>query len=57
MVKRATGKPIEPKQITSIKEIEEALTKALRTHPGCDGISDPEDHAIGGAWSRGELGR
>ena len=38
MPKRVLGEPIKPKQITTIKELGEALTKALRTHPECDGI-------------------
>jgi hypothetical protein len=38
MVERPRGQPIKPKQTTTIEELEEALTKALRTHPECDGI-------------------
>jgi hypothetical protein len=36
MVERRRGQPIKPKQ--TIKQLEVALTKALRTHPECDGI-------------------
>ena len=35
---RAFGEPIKPKQVTTIKELEEALTKALRTYSECEGI-------------------
>ena len=38
MAERPRGKPIKPKQTSTIKELEEALTKALRAHPECDRI-------------------
>ena len=38
MSERAFGEPIKPKQVTTMKELEEALTKALRTHPECEGL-------------------
>jgi hypothetical protein len=37
MVERPRGHSIA-KQSTTIEDLEEALTKALRTHPECDGI-------------------
>ena len=38
MSERALGKPIKHKQVSTMKELEEALAKALRTHPECEGI-------------------
>ena len=38
MSERALGKPIKHKQLSTMKELEEALAKALRTHPECEGI-------------------
>ena len=38
MSERAFGEPIKPKQVTPMKELEEALTKALGTHSECEGI-------------------
>jgi len=38
MSERPNGKPIKHKQLSTMKELEEALTKALRTHPECEGI-------------------
>jgi hypothetical protein len=38
MPQRALGEPIKPKQVVTVKQLEEALKKALRAHPECDGI-------------------
>jgi hypothetical protein len=38
MSEHALGEPLKPKQLATMSELEEALTKALRTHPECDGI-------------------
>ena len=38
MSERPISEPLKPKQVTTMKELEEALTKALRTHPECEGI-------------------
>ena len=38
MPRRPSGAPIKPKQVTTMKELEAALTKALRTHPECHGV-------------------
>jgi hypothetical protein len=39
MSERALGEPLKPKQLATMSGLEKALTKALRTHPECDGIS------------------
>jgi hypothetical protein len=38
MTARSLAQPIKPKQAASMRRLEEALTKALRTHPECEGI-------------------
>jgi hypothetical protein len=35
---RTLREPIKPKQVATMTKLEEALTKALRTHPECEGI-------------------
>ena len=38
MPERVLGEPIKSKKVTTMKELEEALTKALGTHSECEGI-------------------
>ena len=38
MPERTFSEPFKPKQVTTMKGLEEALTKALRTHPECQDI-------------------
>ncbi len=38
MSERTLREPIKPKQMSTMKNLEEAPTKTLRTHPECEGI-------------------
>jgi len=38
MSERPAGKARKPKQSASMKELEEALTRALHAHPECKGV-------------------
>ena len=39
MPRRVLYELLKPKQVSTAKDIEKALTKVLRTHPECDDIS------------------